>query len=146
MITEQQEANLANHRAKTQQDKKHPFVINIEDGRLMPNVQALRKHKSYVVYRGDVHASLPERMRWLRGERGTAMILGLDSDEFEEKPPFDLSKATLEDLVAFAASGEAGFTMMLDAGKGLKAVRKEFIAAVKAHMAATEPAGAEDMT
>ena len=53
MITDAQEAAIAARRAQTQQDKRNPFLIHVDDGRLMPNVARLRGHAKYRVFTGD---------------------------------------------------------------------------------------------
>jgi hypothetical protein len=118
---EQQAA--ARHNARNRQDRKHPFLINIEDGRLVPNVPMLggRKgdpkekipsilpHPKYRVFSGDPKASLADRMRWIEtsGQSG-AMRAVVDSGA-DAPAAFDVSTASREQLVAFARDqyGEA---------------------------------------
>ena len=53
MISEAVEARMAEARAtRNKQDKEHPMLINIKDYRLMPNVPALRNHRSYRPFAG----------------------------------------------------------------------------------------------
>lgn len=131
-ITPQQEARMAEARSTSRkfgQDRKHPFLINIEDGRLMPNVERLRKHRSgtYRVYTGDPKASLDERMAYIKSGVGPQRTRIVNSAT--EEPPFDIGTASKEDLVAFAA-GDYG--IVLDSNKPLKTLRDEFLKAVKA--------------
>lgn len=113
MITAAQESNLSNaaqRSAKRLQDKVNPFVININDFRLMPNVQALRAHKDYRVYSGPADASLPERERWLAGalKQMPARIINSAADDV-----FDIGRASKEDLVLFA-NEQWGLVLSLD--------------------------------
>lgn len=103
MITEAQEAALAARRARISQDKKHPFLIHVEDGRLMPNVPALRKHPKYRVFTGSPRATIAERQAWLRSMSGEPALAA-------DAPVFDIGKATVEEMVGFAAT-EYGVTL-----------------------------------
>lgn len=102
MITAEQESNLqhANDRStKKKQDRVNPHVINVHNGRLMPNTFALRNHKDYRVYTGPKGADESERMRWLASAgRRTPKVI----DSSADAPVFDIGKATKEDLVIFA--------------------------------------------
>jgi len=104
MITEAQEAALAARRARISQDKKFPFLIHVEDGRLMPNVPALRKHPKYRVFTGSPKAGPDERKAWLRSMNGG------DPLSLADAPVFDIGKASVEEMVGFAAS-EYGVTL-----------------------------------
>jgi hypothetical protein len=118
MITEQQEARLAAAtNALSKQDAKTPFLINIHDGRLFPNIAKLRKGntakfgQNYRPYHGPAKATLDQRMQYLRSEvgagaRATGPVV-IDSEEAEfvpPPPPFDISKASKEELITFAAT------------------------------------------
>lgn len=120
-VMEQQQA--ARYQSRNKQDKKHPMLINIEDGRLVPNVPMLagRKgdpvnkippimpHPKYRVFTGDPKASKEQRLRWLEtsGQSG-AMRAVVDSGA-DAPAAFDVSTASREQLVAFARDqyGEA---------------------------------------
>lgn len=136
-ISEQQETRMiAARAARNKQDAKHPFLINVKDGRLVPNVPALRGrpaekvdgreipakpgHPDYRVYTGSVKASLEERMKWLEtsgaGVGGTRRAVVLSDEE-----PFDLNTATLDEMIEFAKSE---YDKVLDKSMGMKAVRK----------------------
>ena len=118
MITEQQEVRLAAAtNALSKQDAKTPFLINIHDGRLFPNIAKLRKGntakfgQNYRPYHGPAKATQEQRMQYLRSEVGTpARAVGpvvIDSEEAEfvpPPPPFDISKASKEELITFAAT------------------------------------------
>lgn len=111
MINEQQDAALSEAAGRAKQDRKTPFVINIHDGRLMPNTPRIRLKKDYRPYHGRGSASIEERMAYLRTEgrgmpaKAPAVV---DSDNFPvgepPPPPFDISKASKEELITFAAS------------------------------------------
>lgn len=102
MITDAQEAAIAARRAQTQQDKRNPFLIHVDDGRLMPNVARLRGHAKYRVFTGSPKATPEERMAWLRSMgNGTPL---------PTEDPFDIGTASVAELIAFAAS-EYGVTL-----------------------------------
>lgn len=125
MITAEQEKNLsdANARAKKKQDKANPMVININNGRLMPNTPRLRAHAQYKVYSGLLDASLPERMRWLEGslKSGTKKIVNSKA----EADMFDVGTADKDELIIFAMEE---FGQALDPKLELKAMRKKIVA------------------
>lgn len=110
-ITEAQEANLSAQIARNRQDKQTPFCIHVKDGRLMPNVKEIREHPDYRPYKGNYKASLDERMAYLRSggfgaSPGKRAVVPFTEDapgapEVEQEP-FDIAKATKEELVAFA--------------------------------------------
>ncbi len=134
-VTEQQENQAAAARSassKFGQDKTHPFLINIEDGSLIPNTPHLRKVRSqkYRVYTGDIQASTEERMRYLNMGVGPRRARVVDSTAAgaKEDEPFDVGTASKDDLVAFAAM-EYGFT--LDSKKPLKTLKEEFMKLAK---------------
>lgn len=102
MITDAQEAALAARRAQTAQDKRNPFLIHVDDGRLIPNVARLRGHAKYRVFTGSPKATPEERMAWLRSMgNGTPL---------PTEDPFDIGTASVAELIAFAAS-EYGVTL-----------------------------------
>lgn len=95
------------------QDVKIPFLINIKDGRLYPNIPLMRSTKfgqNYRPYLGPVKATLEQRMQYLRTEGvggGMRQAAVIDSEEATYTPPaqpFDISKATKEELITFAAT------------------------------------------
>lgn len=109
-ITDAQEANLSNMLARNRQDKTVPFCINVKDGRLMPNVKEIREHVDYRPYKGNYKASLDERMAYLRsggfGGAAKRAVVPFAEDAppapVVEEEPFDIAKASKEELVAFA--------------------------------------------
>lgn len=129
MITEAQEARLAdaNARSKRKQDRTNPMVINIDDGRLMPNTPRLRAHPKYRVYGGDIKAPVPERMRWLAGALKQMPTKIVNSQA--ENDAFDVGKATADELVVFA---NEQFGMILDPAEPLPVLRKRIMARAEA--------------
>lgn len=114
-------------RVKHAQDPKMPFLIHRVDGRLMPNVAQLRKHPDYRPYTGAVKASLAERMLYL--STGSTRVRVVDTTEPQDEPePFDVGKATADELVAFAAT-EFGVT--LNASAPLRTLRRQVVEASK---------------
>ncbi|MBS0367668.1 MAG: hypothetical protein JSS57_00560 [Proteobacteria bacterium] len=102
------------NRARNAQDKRHPMLININDGRLIPNVPKLRTHKDYRVYMGDPKAPLEDRLRVLQTQgmlHGAAVVDTGNPSQYLQMgnaeplaggEAFDISKATREQLKAFA--------------------------------------------
>lgn len=138
-ITEAQEARMLSERAaRNKQNPKHPYLINVKDGRLLPNVPALAGrpqkgqpgqpgfepakpgHRNYRIYTGDPKAALDERMRWLQTQVGSVgRPITLVNIE-----PFDVGTATLDELIEFA---QTEYGVALSKQLGLKAVRAEVI-------------------
>ena len=104
LTNEQLEADRAR---RGLQDKKTPFLIHRTNGRLLPNVERLRAHKDMLPYKGSSKASLEERMRLLRTGSNREVT---QSEPDEPLPPFDLSRATREEMIAFARD-EYGITL-----------------------------------
>lgn len=94
-LTEQQQAAALNARSSRRQNKAQPWLIR-DDGQIFPNVPLLAKRKNMRVYTGDIKAPLEERMRYLQGMPGKRRIT------FDEPEPFNITKASKEELVAFA--------------------------------------------
>lgn len=134
MITEAQEAAVVQARGKSpkfKQDKKHPFLIHTKDGRLFPNVGALRDDvkagKNYRIFTGSPKATHEERMKWLETQGATPGTRVVDSGDAE---PFDIGKASVDEMVAFAA---AEYQVVLDPKKHHNALRAELRALAKQH-------------
>lgn len=114
MITDAQESNLAQAAGrgpKFKQDKKHPFLIHVKDGRLYPNTQKLRESKvapDYRIFTGNPKASAEERKLWLETQGAAPGLTPVIESE-----PFDIGKATAEELIGFALS-EYGTTIKSD--------------------------------
>ena len=105
MINEAQDTALSN-RMKQRQDAKIPFLINIEDGRLVPNVAGTRELPNYRPYHGPAKAPLEARLMYLRteGRMGSAYRPLTDSSVEQAPPvePFDIATASRDDLINFA--------------------------------------------
>ena len=123
------------NRSRNAQDKKHPMLINIKDGRMLPNVPKLRTHKDYRVYMGDPKAPLDERLRVLQTQgmlQGAAVVdtqnnaehLKMGSVDGADGEPFDIAKATREQLKAFAA-GNYGVELDKDGSTHLMTLRAQ---------------------
>lgn len=131
MITDAQEAKIADARTRSAQDKANPLLINIDDGRLMPNVRRVLRHKSgkYVIYSGDPKASLENRMLWLQSmgrQPGARRIINTAIEE----EVVDLGKLTKEDLVELAmVEYQTELPMNID----VKEMRKRVMALAAAH-------------
>ena len=127
MISEAVEARMSEARRRANaQDREHPFLINIDDGRLVPNVprlagQAANKalgkafippHPKYRVYMGPPKAKLEERMRILMTQGLMARAAVIDTNhlagsgntvsEAEKAEAFNINRAGREELVVFA--------------------------------------------
>lgn len=130
------EAQLADARAaKSKQDKKYPHLIHVDDGRLLPNIETLRKHPKYRVYRGDSSASLAERLRYLQSQGvsgGRRAVVDSSASE-----PFDLSKASKEELTAFASEQ---YDIVFAPGTPVMSMRQQI---ARADAALREPASDE---
>ena len=123
MLTEQQEITLSNAQqraAKKRQDKQFPNVININDGRLMPSVPALRNHKDYRLYQGPKDADLTDRMRWLQGISKVPKVVNSQAEADE----FDVGKATKDDLIVFAMEQ---FGAAIDPLTDIRTMRKKIV-------------------
>ncbi len=124
MISAQQEANLAeaNARAKKKQDRVNPHVVNIEDGRLMPNTPRLRIHPQYRVYTGPKDADAAGRLQWLEGQTRHGAPRIVNSKEAEDQ--FDVGTATADEIVMFA---NEHFGAVLDPKSPMKTLRSQLV-------------------
>lgn len=110
-------ALAAQYRTANRQNPKIPFLINIHDGRLVPNVPrlagrpekrdpstgrllqaAISPHVDYRPYRGRVDAPREERMQVLRTEYAPRE----DVPPVAGDAPFDVATADAPALVEFA--------------------------------------------
>lgn len=122
-LSENQQAAMSNARAaQSKQDQKTPFLIHQKDGRLMPNTPLLRKHKDYRPFTGSVKASLDERMLFLATGSTRSRVINSAPEEEEDLPPFDIGKATKDEMVAFAYTE---FGAVLDPTKPIRDLRRE---------------------
>lgn len=90
------EANLSEARARGRQSRSPALLVNAE-GRLYPNVPLVAKKPEWRPYHGDAKASVQERIDYFHGVANTrrrAVVM--------EPEPFNLSKASADEIVAFA--------------------------------------------
>lgn len=99
-IDEKLESRVAEHRGKTRQNKQTPWLIR-DDGMIVPNVPLIAKRSNFRPYHGDLKASQEDRMRYLQnlGSRRRVINSAVQADE---EAPFDIAKATKDELIAFA--------------------------------------------
>jgi hypothetical protein len=139
-VTPQQEIQSIARRNKSKrysQDKANPMCINVNDGRLFPNVPNIRNNPDYRVYTGDINASQKERLDYLKSGIGPKRArVVIDA----EPAPFVVATADKDDLIAFA-SVEYGYA--LDARKTVEQLRVDFTKYLKALEAADAVAQAE---
>ena len=128
MTTEAHEADVAEARGRTLQDRRNPFLIHVDDGRLVPNTVNLRKHPKYRVFTGSPKASPAERRLWLATMSGEGRRVVQDSTLTEA--PFDIGKATREELAAFALSE---YSQVLNLDMHLATMRAEVRRLAEAH-------------
>ena len=136
MISDNQESNLSNaysRSSKKRQDRENPMVINIHDGRLMPNTPRLRIHKDYRVYTGPIDASEPDRMKWVAGalKQRAAVVTNSRADE----DIFDLGAASKDDILVFA---NENYGKVLDPQTDIRTLRK-IVMQLAEQAAAAEP-------
>lgn len=126
-LTADQESNVSAARARTRQDRKIPFLIHVDDARLLPNTPLNARNPKYRPYLGDYRASEAERMAFLRsggfggGKRPVKMPMDDDT--------FDIGKASKDELIAFAFEQ---YQKVLDQGTDIRTLRKEVAALVQA--------------
>lgn len=143
-INEQTEQKMISARAaRNKQNKEVPFLINVKDGRLLPNIPALagrpaektpsghtipakKPHPNYRPFTGSPKASLEERMKWLETS-GAAAPRGREVS-LANIEPFDVGTATLDELVEF---GSSEYGLEINKGLGLKAARAAVIKAAR---------------
>lgn len=100
MLDENFEASVAQARGRTRQNKEVPFLIR-DDGILMPNVPLIAKKQNFRPYHGDVKATLAQRLEYLKGMRTSRRVINT-ATVADEEAPFDIAKATKEELIKFA--------------------------------------------
>jgi hypothetical protein len=96
-----QESAISTSLKARKQDTKIPFLININDGRLMPNVPNIASHQDYRPYRGDPYAKLPERMAYVASIAATRRVIDSSASDVEREP-VDIGKMEKTELIAFA--------------------------------------------
>jgi hypothetical protein len=114
------EQKMSDARAKHRQDKQVPFLIR-DDGMLYPNTPLMRRNPRFRPYIGDVRASKADRMRFLQGLGAKRAVVYKP----EPEEPFDIGKATLDQLLNFAMEQ---FGRVLDPNKPIKKLREEVFA------------------
>lgn len=138
--TPEQEIQTIARRNKSKrysQDKANPMCINVNDGRLFPNVPNIRNNPDYRVYTGDINASQKERLDYLKSGIGPKRArVVIDA----EPAPFVVATADKDELLAFATV-EYGYA--LDARKTVEQLRVDFTKYLKALDAADAVAQAE---
>lgn len=123
MISAAQEERMSAARAaRDKQNKKIPLLINIEDGRLVPNVPLIggRKevrnadghvivaarlpHPKYRPYMGDPKATLAQRMTMLatQGIIGAMPVTDAPLSADEELAPIDIETAKPQEMIDYA--------------------------------------------
>jgi hypothetical protein len=119
-MTEKHEVEAAQLRGAKRQSKEFPLLIR-DDGVLFPNVPLVAKKANFRVYTGSPKASLQERLQYVKmgGLRKVPQLTNI------EPPPFDVGKATKDDIVLFAREE---FGAEMDATKPLARMREDLIA------------------
>lgn len=124
-MSEAQELNLSNQRAARAQDKKIPLCINTKDGRLMPNVKAVRENPDYRPFAGDPNADLRTRMMSLSVGVGSGVRV-VASKPVIDVETFDVSTATKDELTVFAFDE---YGLVLEQTTHIATMRKQILAA-----------------
>jgi hypothetical protein len=96
-ITADTEQKMSEARMRRRQNKECPLLIR-DDGMLYPNVPLVAKKPNYRPYRGDPKASLADRMAYLQGFGQRRKVVFTPADD----EPFELSKASADEVLAFA--------------------------------------------
>lgn len=115
-IDENFEERVAQSRGRSRQNKQVPFVIR-DDGVLFPNVPLIAAKQRFRPYHGKLDASLEERQEYLKGLAPRRRVVNTAPDE---EPPFDIARATKDELIQFAEN-EFGYT--IDPAEHLNKVR-----------------------
>lgn len=106
-MNDETEARLSEARSRRRQNRECPLLIR-DDGMLFPNVPLVAKKQNFRPYRGDPKASLQERLNYLSGYGQSRRRVHYDPSV--DEAPFELSKASAEDIIAFAFE-ELGATL-----------------------------------
>jgi hypothetical protein len=99
-IDEKLEQAVAESRGRSRQNKLVPWLIR-DDGMIVPNVPLVAKKPNFRPYHGRIDASLEDRKRYLQNLGSKRRVI-VDETPAEEAPPFVVSKANRDELVAFA--------------------------------------------
>jgi hypothetical protein len=125
-LAQSAEQNLsARLSGKYKQDTKVPHLINIKDGRLLPNSINVRANPDYRPYTGSLKATLEERMVYINSSISGSRTRVVDSSA-EEAPTFDLGKASKDEVIAFAFQE---FGMVLSENTDIRTLRKQILEA-----------------
>lgn len=117
--------------SKLKQDPKIPLLIHMVDGRLIPNNAMTAKNTNYRPYTGPVQKgeddekALAARLRWLKTSAPYHRAV-IDTTEEE---PFDLGKATEDEIIAFAFNN---FGLVLKKGTPISDMRKKVMMVAQA--------------
>lgn len=117
-IDDKTEERMSEARARRRQDKNCPLLIR-DDGMLFPNVPLVAKKPNFRPYRGDPKASLEDRLAYLQGFGQRRRV---NYDPSVEEEPFDLTKASADEIIAFAMEE---YGAALDAETPLPELRAE---------------------
>jgi hypothetical protein len=93
------EAAISEARGRTRQNKEVPFLINIEDFRLVPNVKLIAQNPKYRPYHGDVNATLEQRRAYVTKLGRQVRVINTSEDD----DTVDIGKMNADQLLAFAA-------------------------------------------
>lgn len=105
---------------RSRQRQKHnpPLLIRDPDGSLWPHTELTAKKTNLRPYYGDPRASLTDRQRYLKGLGARRQVSFTAAPE----EPFDIGKASLEELQSFA---QDQYGLVLDPSRPLKQLREQ---------------------
>lgn len=89
---------ISEARARTRQNREVPFLINIDDFRLLPNVKLIAKNPKYRPYHGPVNATLEERRAYVTKLGRTVRVI----NTAEQDDTVDIGQMNADQLIAFA--------------------------------------------
>lgn len=128
-ISNQTEDSLASRiNTKYKQNKATPFLINIKDGRLIPNNVNTAMELDYRPYHGDVKISRLERLKNLQGVPANSRTRLINSMPDVDPTTFDLGKATKLEIIAFAMDE---YALPLSEETDVRTLRKQVQAAAE---------------
>lgn len=107
------------------QDRKCPLLINIQDGRLIPNVPNIAANIDYRPYRGNPKASLEERMTYIASSLSTGGRPRVIDTSNADEEVFDIGRASKPELIAFALKE---FNTPLPESADIRTLRKQIAA------------------
>lgn len=139
-LTDAQVKNLANTNLPKKQDPKVPMVINMDDGRLMPNTPRLRMHANYRPYHGSLKATQDERMAYIASLTGAVAPARAKRKVQDDEGPFDLDRASKPEMVRFAATE---YGLVLEPGMPAGVMRERIKEAAKEAAGGNEDEGTD---